>query len=229
MLPHFTPPNALTLQTAFGSPGQFGDDTTFAAWIQQLTHTRPAVAKFDLAMLCAKVCQGTTPTMAVAQLPYLVSDSWIATALPTPQTPPTVSAQLSLAIFQSQSYDPTLPHAGLLIDEWPERIPNPAETTGLAFHCDEPQARAPKALLLAVPPMALSQWELTDGLISSILRDTLDLAKMRTVDPSTPGLTGGGLLPLLYFAFNPSNATVSVNFQSFDPDWLGLQLLNLGL
>ena len=45
--------------------------------------------------------------------------------------------------------------AGLLIDEWTERVPAPSETTGVAFHFDEPESRPPQAILLAAAFMNL--------------------------------------------------------------------------
>jgi hypothetical protein len=105
------------------------------------------------------------------------------------------------------------PVCGLLLDEWPEQIPNSVESTALVFHYDEPAARAPQALLLATNP-AQSPWSYE--LLGLILMETLDLAKIRTVDLSS--LTGGGqVLPALYAAFNPQGDTISTTLGNLQP------------
>ena len=42
---------------------------------------------------------------------------------------------------------------GLVLDEWTESVPAKQATTGVAFHFNRPNATAPQALLLAVPPV----------------------------------------------------------------------------
>ena len=49
--------------------------------------------------------------------------------------------------------DLTQPLAGLLVDEWVEIVPSAQETTAIAFQYDPPDAFAPQAILLAVPPV----------------------------------------------------------------------------
>ena len=77
--------------------------------------------------------------------------------------------------------DPTLPLAGLMIDDWSELIPGDKETTGLAFHFDRPNACAPQAVLLAVSPTLDGAWEWAD--LVAIVEETFERAKMRAVEP----------------------------------------------
>jgi hypothetical protein len=81
----------------------------------------------------------------------------------------------------------------------------------VVFNYQEPTARAPQALLLAVNPTE-QQWWLQDGydLIRAILEETLDLAKVRTVDLASLS-NGGQLLPALYLPANPAGDTITVN------------------
>src|SRR6185295_18826504 len=88
-------------------------------------------------------------------------------------------------------------YAGLVIDEWPERIPNATEQAAVAFHYDEPRARAPQSLLLAVCPDDRATWDA--ALIEEILVETLELAKIRAVDLDSVQQVGQ-ILPALYFA-----------------------------
>jgi hypothetical protein len=103
---------------------------------------------------------------------------------------------------------------GLLFDEWVELLPGathfplgPAvsapppesELTGVGFHYDRPDAKAPHALLIAVPPNLERGW--TPDTLVQVLRETLELGKLRAVDlQDLPML--GDLLPAIRIASN---------------------------
>jgi hypothetical protein len=69
----------------------------------------------------------------------------------------------------------------MMLDDWSEIVPGDAETTGLAFHFDRPNAAAPQALLLAVSPTLDGAWEWSD--LVAIVEETFDRAKVRAVEP----------------------------------------------
>ena len=73
------------------------------------------------------------------------------------------------------------PLAGLLIDEWVEVVPSASETTAMVFQFDQPDAAPPQSLLLAVPPDLGPGWTLWT--LQQVLLETLDLARLRVVDP----------------------------------------------
>jgi hypothetical protein len=107
--------------------------------------------------------------------------------------------------------DPTVQstYAGLMLDEWPERIPETQQSAAVAFHFEEPSARAPQSLLLAVCPDNRETWD--DTLLQAVLEETLELAKIRTVDLASVQKVGA-ILPAIYFALNLQGATVSTQF-----------------
>jgi hypothetical protein len=76
-----------------------------------------------------------------------------------------------------------VPVGGLVIDEWNEVVPSARETTGLVFNYDEPDARAPHAILLAVSPDVSKPWDIDT--LEAVLLETLELAKLRLVDQDT--------------------------------------------
>ncbi len=181
-----------------------------AAWLQQLVAVRPAVSRADMAITLAQVVtQRATAPWLLGQLP-VESERWLGlplSAAPTPavHTPP--QGRVSLAALVPWPYDPAQALRGLLIDEWIERIPDPMQTTGVVFDYAAPKARAPQALLLAVCPDAAPAW--TDDHLFAIVNETLDLAKIRTVQPDSLGALQQ-FLPALFFAFNPDGDTASV-------------------
>ena len=70
---------------------------------------------------------------------------------------------------------------GFILDEWSEMIPEKAETTGIAFHYDQPNSKPPQNILLAVTPAITGSWDANDLLFT--LLDTLKMAKVRLVEP----------------------------------------------
>lgn len=53
--------------------------------------------------------------------------------------------------------------------------------TGIAFNYDQPDAKAPNTLLLAVTPKQTGKWSWDD--LAETLNDTLEMAKNRAVEP----------------------------------------------
>lgn len=211
LLPRFSPPDPTDLNKAFAQSTTLvaSDPTAPARWLNQLTHIRPAISRFDEAMTLAQALAGPALTPAaplLGQLPEVDNDIWL--GLPINQASPPAKGRVALACF-TQGTAATTPYAGLLIDEWPERIPSTAETASVAFHYEEPKARAPQACLLAVCPDERPSWDA--DLISAILEETLELAKIRSVDLSSLQQMGP-ILPALYFTLNLKSATVSANF-----------------
>ena len=91
--------------------------------------------------------------------------------------------------------------------------PSPQQITGVAFHQDDPTARAPQSILLAVAPRTdFPEWTIESP--EGTVLEALDLAKVRAVDPDA--LSGlGHCLPALYFAYNAGAAgpdAVSTDF-----------------
>jgi hypothetical protein len=205
-----TAPDGAELDTALGATAQLlGTDVDAPArWLQQLTHVRTAVSRIDAAdTLAALVTGAEPPDFQIAQWPPLAQapDRWLALA-PQPGDPPQPSGRVALAARLSGSFDPAKWLCGLLLDEWVERIPDPVQTTGVAFHYEEPDSRAPQAVLVAVCPDQRPAWD--DDLVLDTLNETLDLAKVRSVD--LEGLDDlGQIIPALWFAFNPDGQTVS--------------------
>jgi hypothetical protein len=82
-----------------------------------------------------------------------------------------------LAVYgTANAWDGPLIAAGS-VDSWSETVPEPRHTTQAAFHFNAPGARAPQAVLLAVPPVLDRLLDLPTLL--SIVRETRDSAHAR--------------------------------------------------
>src|SRR5262249_55650178 len=176
------------------------------------THIRPAISRLDTALTLAKVLGGTAvapPSLLLGQLPAVSGDKWLGLSI-DPSKPPD-KGRVALACITQGDPVTQNTYAGLLLDEWLERIPSTQESAAVAFHYEEPKARAPQSLLLAVCPDERATWD--DDLIYGILEEALELAKIRTVDLDSVQQVGQ-ILPALYFAMNLQGATISANFAS---------------
>jgi hypothetical protein len=161
-------------------------------------------------VLCfAEALEGSAPGLHVAQLPFREGDHWIGLPLP----PRAAAGALSVVAYAPDPLEPDAPVAGLWIDEWVEVIPDSQVTTGIAFNFDEPACQAPQAVLVAVPPDDSPRWDATH--IEAILLETMDMARLRAVDPETldAHTDVGQLLPALCFGLNLQNHTVSTDFR----------------
>src|SRR6185437_13519646 len=122
------------------------------------------------------------------------------------------SSRVSLVAFTPQAPASGAAIAGLTVDEWIEVLPAPQQITGVSFHQDDPTARAPQSLLLAVRPDDFPEWTL-ESLEGTVL-EALELAKLRAVDSDALSNLGH-FLPALYFAYNaggPQVEAISTDF-----------------
>jgi hypothetical protein len=97
-----------------------------------------------------------------------------------------------------------------LLDEWVETIPEDDVTTGVAFNYDRPDSEPPQAMLLAVPPDPNTGWKWDD--LVATLHDTLDLARLRAVEPDQVAATPyGGFLPATVMSATLRGISISAN------------------
>jgi hypothetical protein len=180
-LPRFVPPNATELNRSPAESMELqGGPHEVVTWFQRVVRVREGAARLDAALLYAEALAGdglkvtARELFTVRQLPYKQNERWA--GLPGELS----GSRLSLVLHAPAELDLSKPIAGLLIDEWVEVVPSKEETTGLTFHYDAPQSRAPQAILLAVAPDERPEWDL-ETLEATVL-ETLELAKLRTVD-----------------------------------------------
>jgi hypothetical protein len=215
VLPHLTPPGLTALQTAFAeSAAMLAVDPQAAdRWLLQLSHIRPAAERLDVAAALTRLLGADKPALTVAQLPATPGDRWL--GLPIDPANPPASGRVAIEAITPGDPSAATVLAGLLLDEWLDRIPVQATSTGVSFNYPEPMARTPQALLLAVCPDARPSWD--GGLVTTILEEMLALAKIRAVDLSSLQQLGQ-LLPALCFPFNLQATTPATHFLATGPD-----------
>jgi hypothetical protein len=212
VLPRFTPANAAELEQAFAASDriQGGDPLAVVTWHQRAARVREGVARLDDALRYADALGNEESlNLRVAQLPFQNDDRWV--ALPLKDGKQIPGGRLSLVAQTPAALNFAQPLAGLLVDEWVEVVPNANETTGIVFQYDRPDACAPQAVLVAVPPGNERDWSVL--LLQKAVLDTLELAKIRAVDPEALDEVAQ-FLPALYFAFNDAGDTISSDLLS---------------
>lgn len=224
VLPRFKmPSNGLTkaVHDAINEREQRGDAEaadTFP-WLERIGRVREVVDRFNMVLSYSDVLKAESSIqLNVAQLSTneQADEKWIAHKLDENQR--FNNGQLSLVIATPEKLPSiTQPLAGLFIDEWIEVVPEREETTAVTFHYDAPGARAPQAILMAVPPVIGQKWDWNS--LSAVLQETLELAKIRGIDPDiVANMPLGQYLPALFLAYNvgsqePAGDTISTPFR----------------
>jgi hypothetical protein len=206
ILPSFLIPAGSDYAAAFAAAASpvGGDAPDVTAWLRRLGRVRPNAAALYDVLLANAALAGGEPDLTAAQLPVEPGARWI--GLPFEGAPPP-KARVGIVASTPTPIDPSAAFCGLLFDNWTEQLPGlssvadpakgyeAAEVTGLAFTVDGPDAYPPQAILLAVAPDPNAGWSL--DILYDVVSETLDLAKMRTVDlGDLPRL--GRVLPALH-------------------------------
>jgi hypothetical protein len=210
VLPRFSAANPDELEKALADSTklQDGDPLASTLWFQRLARVRDGVARLNDALSYAEALgTGEKLQLTLAQLPHKAEDRWVGLPLKAGQSLP--GGKLSLAVQSTAQINASGSLAGLLIDEWVEVVPSTTEVTGISFQYNQPNAAPPQAILLAVPPETGVPW--TVWSLQQVLLETLDLARIRAVDPDALDEVGH-YLPALYFALNLQGDTVSTDF-----------------
>jgi hypothetical protein len=216
LVPRFTAANAAELRRTVDASTalQGGDGSQAVTWFERITRVRAGAARLADSRLYAEALGGDPHGFRVGQLPSRPGDRWA--ALPTgPDGRP--GGRLSLVLYGPDGLDLAADLGGLVIDEWTEVVPSRTEVTAVSFRFDAPGARAPQAVLLAVPPDERGAWELET--LEAVVLETLQLLKLRLVDLDALAEAGspvGQFLPALYFAGNVEGDTVTTDLLGAD-------------
>jgi hypothetical protein len=211
LVPQFRPPNTAELAAALAaSSAILGPDAAQTLphydWFSRQARVQPAVSKLNAAFNSANRLNGTdTMRLSILQFPVTKDARWC--GLPLDGTDPeTLASKVSVILAGDPPGTDSL--AMLTIETWSESVPLPDSDGAVAFHFDQPAARAPNTVLLATPPRLGERW--TAETMIAVLRDALEIGKLRAVDGTAlEGL--GQYLPAIILAANEAGEAVSTD------------------
>jgi len=174
------------------------DAAELDAWLRRYAQIRDVARTFYDTLLIAGLRGRRVERLSASQDPVQSGDAWIGSGFAAAERP---SATAHLVWHQPLNVTGDV--CGLVVDEWVEFVPGAdhlrrlsadgepltsppeSELTGVAFHYDRPDAKAPQAILVAVPPDVERGW--TPSTLVQVLRETLELGKLRGLDRSDLG------------------------------------------
>jgi hypothetical protein len=210
VLPRFRPAAPAELSSSFAASEalQNGDTLAASSWLAQMSLVRPALDRYSQALGIAETLGGDRPThLTVGQLPHAEGDRWVALPFAEGRVP---AGAVGLLAHMEESLSMEGSIAGLAIDAWDEVVPGETETSGVAFHFDQPSTSAPNMIVLGVHPGDSATWDV-DTLLDT-LRETIALARIRAVDPEVLRWVGR-FLPAIYVADNRKGDTPAIDFR----------------
>jgi hypothetical protein len=164
-------------------------------WLEGAARVQPNLSRLETIILLGEIFASPRTQLKPIQLPFLQTDHWVAVEYP-PDFIPEGEFLSVLQVLPAAGFQPGEAQSGLLIEDWVETIPSKVETSGVAFHFNQPNSEPPQACLLAVTPEITGAW--TWDKLVGILQDTLHRAKLRAVEPEAIGDTAfGHLLPAI--------------------------------
>lgn len=185
ILPMFTPiPDPDRVAAAASKPRRQQVDDDGQAWLRQYARVRPDLgATVELLLLAGSAANASVNPLGLAQLPH-TPGAWAAVDRPPDDVDRTTIVSLTGPGALGVDAGPL---AGVVFDSWTEGIPRRLQQTGVAVHFDAPTARPPQAVLLSVvdDERGFSANEVADQLLH-----TVEMAKLRAVDPGALGLIG---------------------------------------
>ncbi len=168
----------LTAQT--GLKTNQPETTLEEAWLTTVATVRPALARFEALQLEARLLNAFDPLDAWTSSP---GDAWQTSVVQANlnaragATPLDIEhPKFAVAFGSAQTWQGTRVAVAVL-DSFSEAIPMPQRTTTMAFGFNAPAARAPQAILLAVPPAPRQR--LDEVLLLQTLIETRELAHAR--------------------------------------------------
>jgi hypothetical protein len=150
-------------------------------WLYGVSPVREKMRAWQDVALNAHLFGRSEPQLAPIQLPHRTDDRWLALQFPSDYK--LDGDRLLYTAHYEVPFAPGSRQCGLLVDEWTEVLPGTAHTAGVAFNFDRPGSEPPQTLLLVTPASwGAGAWQWGD--LVGALGETLELAKLRAVEPT---------------------------------------------
>ncbi len=152
-------------------------------WMQKNSYVRPRLKLFDRVLDYNEIFETATFSFYYDPQKFSRSSDEILQNEENPVVLLAISSHGS-RVASPPSFPPTSDSnkklAGLVLDDYTEKIVHPEQETVVAFHHNSPNAEPPHCLLLGVSPNDNDNW--TKEMVRDVILEALKLAKIRSVD-----------------------------------------------
>jgi hypothetical protein len=189
------------------SPAGIGIDFPVDDWLYGVARVREKLGHWERVMMLAGTVGRDEPLLTPVQFPYADGASWMAL-----EFDPAQSREQEYLLYTAHysAWNASANQCGLLLDEWTEVLPGGEETTGITFHYDRPNSEPPQSMLLVMSARFSDGWTWDD--LVDALNETLELARLRAVDPDQVARSSlNRLLPATLMGMTFYEQSISAN------------------
>ena len=148
-------------------------------WIEKASYVRPRLRFLEETITYNHILESADFSFYRDETKFIESAENLASTEEDPN-PVSIILVVSTKIGEQEKNGPPSNLAGVVVDEWTDKIVSKEQDTFITFHYDGPNSEAPQSLLLAVSPNDQHRWN-EDRLLQVIL-ETFELMKLRAVD-----------------------------------------------
>jgi hypothetical protein len=143
------------------------------------------------------------------QMPYINdgSERWLGASVAN--TVALREGRIAIGACLPVAHDLAGDQAGILIEEWTDVIPNRDQTSGISFHHNQPNAKAPQCLILGLTPSITGNWSWQD--LVDMMNETFELAKKRAIDYERLSGSAVGQLPGIAIPFTQGGNAIGLS------------------
>jgi hypothetical protein len=151
-------------------------------WIEKAAYVRPKLKLFDDIVTYNQILESAYFSFYYDETKFTKSAETLTQASSLDKDLTSTVLVLSTKAGEPEIFpsDPSKKLAGLVIDEWTDKIISETQDTAISFHYDGPSTEAPQSLLMAVSPHDSHRWN--KNTILTVIQDTFRLAKLRAID-----------------------------------------------
>lgn len=194
--------------------GNADNDLLMDEWLSSIARVRKNAANFEMLSILGSAINfdafESRPLIPL-QMPYAADNSerWLGAAIDPDQ--PGGLKEGRIAIGASMPADNTvdIDQVGILVDNWIDVIPYKEQTSGISFHHNQPNAKAPQCLLLGLTPKITGNWRWDD--LVDMMNETFELVKKRAVDYERISSSVVGQLPAIAMPFTRTGNVIGLS------------------
>jgi len=178
-------------------------------WMSSIAKVKKNAEHYELLSILANSVDPSNSTrrsIVPLQLPYEGDglERWLGTSVLNQESLREGRIVMGASLPQEHSIEGH--QAGIMVEEWIDVIPLKEQTTGISFHYDQPNAKAPQCLILGLTPQITGNWQWED--IVDMMVQTFDLAKKRGLGYEAVAETPVGQLPGVTIPVAPGGNTI---------------------